>query len=212
MEQEILKQCIISDNVVILPEIQLDRQTYLKVAQKLELIGGKWNRKHKGFLFEQDPIELLREIQNGKQRNLKKEFQFFETPDDLADELVSFIPDRPLRDVLEPSAGRGAIVRAVQRFNDTVPIYYCELMELNRKMFNGKAQFICEDFFDLEDGKKYEIVIANPPFRNNQDIDHFYKMCKVCDGIVISIMSQHWQFARGKKETEFRKFLKRNNA
>ena len=95
--EEILKQCAVSGNVVLLPNKQLDRKTYLEVAQKLELIGGKWNRKLKGFLFNQDPTELLTDIQDGVKRNLKKEFQFFETPDDLAEELCSFIPDRDIR-------------------------------------------------------------------------------------------------------------------
>lgn len=44
---EILKKCSISNNVVTLPDIQLDRKTYSEVAKKLELIGGKWNRKNK---------------------------------------------------------------------------------------------------------------------------------------------------------------------
>ena len=210
--EEILKQCEVNEKVVTLPNIQLDRKTYLAVAQKLKLIGGKWNRKHKGFWFEQDPTELLSGIQNGDKRNLKKEFQFFETPEDLADELCTYIPDRPLRDILEPSAGRGAIVRAINKARPTVPVYYCELMELNRKMFNGNAELLCDDFLNLPEDRKYEIIVANPPFNKNQDIDHFYKMCKVCDGRIISIMSKHWKHCNNKKETAFREFLAENNA
>ena len=89
--EEILKQCTIDDKVVRLPDIQLDRKTYCDVAKRLELIGGKWNRKFKGFLFENDPTELLADVQNGEKRNLKKEFQFFETPAELAEKLVSYI-------------------------------------------------------------------------------------------------------------------------
>ena len=210
--EEILKQCAVSGNVVSLPNIQLDRKTYLEVAQKLELIGGKWNRKLKGFLFNEDPTELLTDIQNGVKRNLKKEFQFFETPNDLAEELCSFIPERTIRNILEPSAGRGAIVRAVKKVCPDVPVYYCELMELNRKMFKGDAEFLCEDFLKLDENQKFEIVIANPPFNKNQDIEHFYKMVKVCSGRVISIMSTHWQHCNNKKEVAFRKFLEENNA
>lgn len=210
--EEILKQCKVNEKVLTLPDIQLDRKTYLEVAKKLELIGGKWNRKYKGFLFEENPSELLSDIQNGDNRNIKKEFQFFETPKDLANELCLFIPNRLLRDILEPSAGRGAIVRAIKKSRPTVPVYYCELMELNRKMFNGNAEFLCDDFLSLPEDRKYEIVVANPPFNKNQDIDHFYKMCKVCDGRIISIMSKHWQHCDNKKEAAFRQFLAENNA
>jgi hypothetical protein len=53
------------------------------------LIGGKWKGgKVFGFVFATDPTELLDQIANGEKRNLKKEFQFFATPEKLADELV----------------------------------------------------------------------------------------------------------------------------
>ena len=126
---EILKQCTVEGNVVFLPDTKLDRKEYLAVAQKLELIGGKWNRKEKGFLFEQDPIALLSDIQNGDNKNLKKEFQFFETPEDLAEELVKYIPkELPNNTILEPSAGRGSIVRAVNKLRPDLKVCHCELM------------------------------------------------------------------------------------
>lgn len=81
-------------------------------------------------------------------------------------------------------------------------------------MFKGDAEFICDDFFKIEEytTPKFEIVIANPPFNKNQDIDHFYKMVEVCDGRVISVMSTHWQHSKNKKETAFREFLNEKNA
>lgn len=211
--EEVLKQCQVDEKLVTLPDIQLDRKTYLEVAQKLELIGGKWNRKAKGFLFEQDPTALLSDIQNGDNRNIKKEFQFFETPEVLAEELVSYIPkELPNNSILEPSAGRGAIVRAVNKLRPEAKVYHCELMELNRKMFNGDSIFIKDDFLTLDDKDKFDVVIANPPFNKNQDIEHFYKMVKCANMRVISIMSNHWRHCKNKKESEFREFLARNNA
>ena len=204
---EVLQKCTVKENTVTLPDIQLDRKTYLAVAQKLELIGGKWNRKAKGFIFEQDPAELLADIQNGQNRNLKKEFQFFETPEELADKLCSYLPKSDISEILEPSAGRGSIVRAVNKCRGDVPVYYCELMELNRKMFNGKATFICDDFLKLPDENKFDVVIANPPFNKNQDIEHFVKMVNVCKRRVISVMSTHWMYCGGKKEEGFKLFL-----
>lgn len=208
---EILKQCTVEGNVVFLPDTKLDRKEYLAVAQKLELIGGKWNRKEKGFLFEQDPIALLSDIQNGDNRNLKKEFQFFETPEDLAEELVKYIPkELPSNTILEPSAGRGSIVRAVNKLRPELKVCHCELMELNRKMFNGNSIFIKDDFLALDNKDKFDVVIANPPFNKNQDIEHFYKMVECANIRVISIMSKHWKHCNNKKETAFREFLSAN--
>ena len=50
-ELEVLKQCRVEGNNAFLPDIQLDRKLYVKVAKRLDLIGGKWNRKIKGFVF-----------------------------------------------------------------------------------------------------------------------------------------------------------------
>jgi hypothetical protein len=51
--EEILQQCTVNENIVKLPNVQLDRKTYLDVAKKLNLIGGKWKGgKISGFVFE----------------------------------------------------------------------------------------------------------------------------------------------------------------
>jgi hypothetical protein len=61
----------------------------MEVKNKLELIGGKWKGgKVGGFVFQEDPTDMLEQIANGENRKLKKEFQFFATPDELADKLV----------------------------------------------------------------------------------------------------------------------------
>lgn len=111
---EVLQNCRVEGNVVKLPEGQLDRKLYLEVSNKLQLIGGKWKGgKTAGFVFEQDPAELLAEISEGADRNLKKEYQFFETPAELADRLVELAEMENYHRVLEPSAGRGAIVNTI---------------------------------------------------------------------------------------------------
>lgn len=78
-------------------------------------------------------------------------------------------------------------------------------------MFNGKSIFLQNDFLTLPENKKYSVIIANPPFNKNQDIDHFYKMTKIAAKRVISVMSNHWKHSSNKKETEFREFITSNN-
>lgn len=208
---EIIKSSKIEGNLLILPPTQLDRNTYLAVAKKLQFIGGKWNRGKGGFIFSTDPKELLPAIFGVK--NIKKDLQFFETPEDVCNYLLTFVPTAP-KDILEPSAGRGAIVRALNLQFPKANIDYCEISSINRKMFKGNANFIGEDFLKLTSPKQYDAIIANPPFAKNQDIEHFYKMYEVCKlgGYILSIMSNHWKLAENKKETSFRKFLEEKNA
>lgn len=213
---EILQQCTVEGNVVKLPNRQLERNEYLDVKKALELIGGKWKSgKVQGFVFAQDPTELLSQIATGEKRNLKKEFQFFETPANIADRLVELADINYNDTVLEPSAGQGAIVKAIHRAHPHRTVCGYELMAVNQTFLSKIECFelLGSDFLK-ECTCHFDIIIANPPFSKNQDIEHIYKMFDwLCaGGRLVSIASIHWQFACGKKETAFRQWLEKNNA
>ena len=173
-KEDVLKECTIDGNTVSLPSGQLDRKLYQEVAKSLNLIGGKWvGSKVMGFVFQEDPTELLQEISDGGKRNLKKEFQFFATPEKLADELVCLAEIKQHDTILEPSAGQGAIIKAINKACDCVPDCF-ELMNVNTIILNKSGlrfNLIGEDFFN-HNGKEYSKIIANPPFTKNKDIDH----------------------------------------
>lgn len=221
---EVLKQCTIEGDIVKLPKGQLERKLYQEVAKSLQLIGGKWKgNKIMGFVFQEDPTELLAQIANGEKRNLKKEFQFFGTPALLADELVKLSGihsghnRHPNFRISEPSAGQGAIIKAIHRKIGETPIYAFELMDINRT-FLEKIPYILlskdKDFLQYDISLQFDIIIANPPFAKNQDIDHIYKMfeCLKSGGRIVSIASKHWEYSANKKETEFRNWLNNLNA
>ena len=203
---EILKDCKIEDGILKLPEIQLDRKIYLEIAKKLNFLGGKWKRNKKGFVFDRD-ITLKEIIENTE---TKKDIQFFETPPELADYLVELCEIDNNHTTLEPSAGRGSIIKAIRR-KYSCPIYYYEISETNRKYLDNIKDivYLGNDFI-IEDEKKFERIIANPPFSKNKDIQHIKKMYERLEngGILVSIASKHWEFAGDKKSIEFRKFLK----
>lgn len=213
---EILQQCTVDGNVVKLPSRQLERNEYLDVKKALELIGGKWKSgKVQGFVFTHDPAELLAQIATGEKRNLKKEFQFFETPASIADRLVELADINYNDTVLEPSAGQGAIVKAIHRAHPYRTVCGYELMAVNQTFLSEIERFelLGSDFLK-ECTCQFDVIIANPPFSKNQDIDHIYKMFEYLypGGRLVSIASIHWQFAGGKKETAFHKWLEKNNA
>lgn len=215
---EILKQCTISGNTVTLPVGQLDRKLYQEVSKRLNLIGGDWNRKVKGFIFKEDPTKLMQDICNGQKRNIQKEFQFFETPPELADWLVE-LAEPILTDCIgEPEAGQGAILRAIWKKLPGKVIFGCELMELNRKVLAKMAHFclLMPDFLKLTpkdlitaNGQLFDKVIANPPFQNNSDISHIIQMYLLTKegGRIVTVASKHWQFSVEKKCQQFREWL-----
>lgn len=210
-KEEVLQSCIVEGNIVKLPNVQLDRKIYQDVAKSIQLIGGKWKGgKIEGFVFDENPTKLLNEIANGEKRNLKKEFQFFSTPDKLANELVFYADLKQHDTILEPSAGQGAIIKAINKVCDVVPDCY-ELMDLNVKILNDtdlKFNLIGSDFLK-HDNRNYSKIIANPPFTKNQDIDHLKLMYKFLNkgGRLVCITSESWTNGSQKKQVEFREWL-----
>jgi methylase of polypeptide subunit release factors len=212
-KEEVLQQCTVEGNVVKLPAGQLGRKLYQEVAKALELIGGKWEgRKVCGFVFPEDPTELLEQIANGEKRNLKKEFQFFGTPDALADQLVKAANIQAGNKVLEPSAGQGAIVKAINR-TGVEEVFCYELMPVNQTILKKMTtvNFLGDDFLNPNGTGhlKFDRIIANPPFSKNQDIDHVREMYKrlAPGGRLVSITSEHWNMSNNRKETDFQAWL-----
>jgi hypothetical protein len=210
-KEQVLQNCTVEGTVIKLPNTQLDRKLYQEVAKALELIGGKWKvGKVLGFVFSTDPTDLLDQIANGEKRNLKKEFQFFATPEKLADELVYLADLKQSDTVLEPSAGQGAIIKAINKVCDVVPDCF-ELMDINTLILNKSGlcfNLIGDDFFK-HNGKTYSKIIANPPFTKNQDIDHLKEMyeCLSRGGRLVCITSESWVNGNQKKQVEFKKWL-----
>jgi len=215
---EVLKQCTVSGLFVRLPAGQLDRKIYTDLKKCFELIGGAWKGgKIQCFVFEEDPTDLLAQVATGEKRNIRKEFQFFGTPDVLADRLVELAS--PMEDdiILEPSAGRGAILNAIERYIGTDKMVDCyEIMPLNQKILKdiNICNFRGYDFLLAPDSDKYNVIIANPPFSKNQDIDHIYKMYSLLapKGRIVTVCSAHYRNSNGKKESDFKNWLSKVNA
>jgi len=210
-KEETLQQCTTEGNIVKLPDVQLDRKEYMEIKKTLELIGGKWKGgKVAGFVFTTDPADLLNQVTNGKKRNLKKEFQFFATPANLADELVALAELEHHDTILEPSAGQGAIIKAINKVCDCMPDCF-ELMDVNTLILNKSGlrfNLIGDDFFK-NNGKTYSKIIANPPFTKNQDIDHLKEMFELLGrgGRLVCITSDSWERGSQRKQVVFRDWL-----
>ena len=207
------------DSVIKLGNSKLSREDYLQVKKTLESCGGKWKGGTiQGFMFlDGNAPAVLASLSDGESRNIKKKFQLFETPDALADRLVKkVLPISESFYILEPSAGRGALIRAIQR---ECPDAEVTAYEINPDCWPGlskmeNVELHKDDFLAAKPDVFYKIIVANPPFAKNQDIRHFKQMWSwlAVDGRMTVIMSTHWRFAKDKVCTEFREFLERIGA
>jgi phospholipid N-methyltransferase len=130
------------------------------------------------------------------------------TPKNVAQRLVELSKITSDSKVLEPSAGIGFIADEIKKVTpdlDCIELRYdfTELLELKgHKTTHG-------DFTEISLQNEYDAVIMNPPFSNNQDIEHLQKAYGAVKdgGILVCITSPHWQFAQDKKSAAFREWI-----
>ena len=209
---DIINLCEVFDQEVRFPKIQFDKKTYSEVKLLLENAGGKWvGNKTQAFVFPFNPNRVINELKSGNKINLQQDYQFFETPDEIADWLILLAGGIKVSDtVLEPSAGRGSLIRAIHRSCPESIIDCFELMPENKEfLLKYKNIRLLGYDFTKECKKTYSKIIANPPFSKNQDIDHVKIMydCLLTGGTLAAITSQHWQIGQEKKCIDFRNWL-----
>ena len=229
---QVLKECTVHGNTIKLPNYNLDRKVYLEVKKAFELIGGKWKGgKVFAFVFDENPEPYLKKLIGGDDVNLKKQYQFFATPQELAEKMAYLLEPENHHSILEPSAGQGALIQAVHRITPDVVVDYFELMPINRDKIEAKNILMqktalgiyparCIGFnFETFEGtkeavKKYDRIIANPPFSKGQEIVHIKNMYKTLNrgGRLVSVISNSYNANSTKKYEEFREWLEAVNA
>lgn len=205
----VLSNAEISGNIVKLMCGQLERKMYLEVNDVLENIGGKWDRKAKGHVFDEDPTDRLETVFLTGEIVPPKKYGYFPTPPVLAMRVVELARLEKGMTVLEPSAGQGALALEAARIVGKENIDCVELLEANVKVLREKGFKAQQCDFPTIKPKPYDRVIMNPPFERQQDIDHVLHAyrCLKKGGILVSIMSSGVTFRENKKTVEFRKLL-----
>lgn len=168
----------------------MEAKLYKQVTKVLEGLGIKWDRR-KGFHAPNDPHKTAKQIveealDDGSYRDEKtayrQEFQFFPTVPEVARRMAIHLfsgsnPSGP-RTLLEPSAGRGALVKAVRDhgfIGDIVAVEvqgaFCEeLLESANRVLN--ADFLGKGLMEELGDQEFDYIIANPPFSEKRDYNH----------------------------------------
>lgn len=176
---EALRGAVADHNSISLP-IVVDRKVYIEIDRALSRIagGGRWDRKARAHVYNQDPRDALEELTGSAVvprpvATRDKELSYWATPPALAKELIHGLDLAPGTWVLEPSAGDGAVVRALAeayphtRITAVEPDHGRRLvlrrsgpdsMHVQEQTFEDYAEFASTA------GIRWQAVVMNPPF------------------------------------------------
>jgi hypothetical protein len=190
---------------------QLDRGLYTRTNKALEALGGKWSRGARAHIFTRDPRKQLAGLLDTGTTTIERD-GFFETPVSVIQRMIEIIPCLDTTGhILEPSAGNGAIVKALLNQRILSRRIWCVEKNPDRalKLRDYVGDVFCCDFLIWNSPMEFDRIYMNPPFEEEQDIRHVkhaYSMLRY-DGAMISVMSEHAFFADDNKAFMFRTWL-----
>ncbi len=210
---DVLRKSKTEGNTLLLP-IKLDMKLYAKVKKVLEISGFIWNRKAQCHIAQNGKAAetLATALDDGQIVDPKNEWDFFQTPEDLADRMATILDIQPFERVLEPSAGGGRLVCATIRKGAGRQFVFA--IEAQPDLRN-ELKAICNvysgenDFLEFHTDHAFDKIIANFPFSNFQDITHCrhaYDLLKP-GGRMVCITGPSWQFRTDKKSVAFKEWF-----
>lgn len=189
---------------LVLAGPQMDPKLYQRVNEVLEAVGGRWTKTARAHLFPTDAAEAIAPvIATGHVVTLKEkrtQAQYFPTPDAVVQRLIELADLQPGMEVLEPSAGSGAIATAVASQGAYVdcfeqdPGYAAVLTDI------GVARSVTvADFLTAPAEPRYDRVVMNPPFTRQADVAHVQHALGFLkpNGLLVAVMSHATTFQKG---------------
>lgn len=137
---------------------------------------------------------------------------YFPTPAPIVAGMIAAaeIPATDPVDILEPSAGSGAILDALRAAYPAARLAAYERHASLRDVLQRKGYELAgSDFLEATAAPQFDRVLMNPPFENGQDIDHVrhaFGMLRP-GGILVAIMSPGPFFRSDRKACGFREWF-----
>jgi len=136
---------------------------------------------------------------------MKRDYRKFFTYPEIAERMAKLLNAKKGDYIIEPSAGDGALVKAVYNNNPDTIVHAVEL----DKQWKKDLKKLCSkvyigDFLEVSFNEYplYNGCIANPPFGNGVDLQaHFNKICDIVkpNGRVVMIVPEGFNFTYEKQ-------------
>lgn len=154
----------------------------------LEYIGGVKTRDG-NYRFDYNIKSVLHEICRSGMLPEQKSHQYYQTPEHIAKRVVEWADIKPGEQVLEPSAGQGAIADQIAK--DAL-IYCMDISELHCGVLRAKGykRVQCKDFLAYYPSVKWDKCVMNPPFadkRSEMHVKHAAGLLKD-GGVLVAVL------------------------
>jgi predicted RNA methylase len=163
---------------------------------------------------KREPVAVTRPPEREAPLTVDASTEFFPTPPAVVERMIAAADLGPDMDVLEPSAGLGAIAAKVAPLVHSVDCIERsgQLAERLRDTWPPEAGDVrCADFLEVQPNPilAYDRVLMNPPFGSQADIRHVTHALGFVKpgGLVVAVMSAGVEFRQDKTTAEFRKLV-----
>jgi predicted RNA methylase len=170
-------------------------------------------------VFDYAPADALDNlIITGETEDLKKKFQFFPTPLNIAELMCRLAELSADSRVLEPSCGEGDLADVIHE-QGVAALTGIELNPDKERYLADKPYqaMVGVDFLEFaKSGQSHDYthIVMNPPFSCQQDVDHIRSAFEILNsgGVLVSVVSVSPFFRTNKKSADFRDWLDANSA
>lgn len=166
-------------------------------------------------MFDQDPSDDLDSmLLTGETVDMKKVYQFFPTPKNVAEQMCSMAELDANCIVLEPSCGRGDLADEIYAAGAT-NLLGLELNPDMQQYLVGKPYrtMVGVDFLQFAEAPEnqgtFTRIMMNPPFSKHQDVTHILAAYKLLapGGILASVSSPSPFWRTDRKSVEFQNWI-----
>jgi len=195
--QNVLSECVASENTISPPRRVLDPVLYANLKKIMTDNLGKWKGGNSQlFVFPFNSKNLLDKLLQGERPNFRREWHYFPTPESVIDQMLNICIPSPSERLLEPSAGRAAIVEYAKSFMQCDQHWsLIEPNPTNRDYLTKNGYNLVHDYFEsyVIPDNKFDTVYANPPFFSAAK--HLIKMAKCVTymGSVVSVLPSNFE-------------------
>ncbi|WP_327385511.1 class I SAM-dependent methyltransferase [Streptomyces sp. NBC_01207] len=186
---------------------QLEDRLYQRVNLALSAVGGKWDRWKRAHVFPINAAEAVAGLLAEGEVTTDAERGYFPTPSALVDEILDLADLQTGQEVLEPSAGTGAMA---ERIADRGAVVDCVELDPGRAEIIRNQDYArrvtVADFLALPVSARYDRVVMNPPFAKQLDIRHVQRALRWVrpNGLLVAVMFAGLAFRNNVLAADFR--------